>query len=142
MEIGKRGENWKNRGRYVGKDMEIESTVVFRVFMSLFFLWLKILGYLWNKKPIHDVKLIVYLLSFQSQKESYSFITFIFQLHLEMVHLCFLKHFHHGVCNFHLMFFVNTAVDLISNWFLAHLQVNYKKYQPIIYESTLVQAWK
>ena len=40
---------------------------------------------------------------------------------LKMIHLSVSKHFHRGVCNFHLLFVLNTKVDLISNWFLPYL---------------------
>ena len=115
VKIEKRDENCKHRGRYVWKDIKIESTAISWPFMSLFSISQKILAYLWNKKPIHDVILFVYFFFFQLRAESSSFLSFIPQLHLKMVHLCFFKHFHRGVYNFHLLFVVNTVVDLISN---------------------------
>ena len=121
VKIEKRDENCKHRGRYVWKEIKIESTVVSWPFMSLFSLLQKIQGHLWNKKQIHDVKLFDYLLFFQSQAKSCSFKTFIFKLHPKMVHLCFSKHFHRGVCNFLLLFVGNTAVDFASNSFWLHL---------------------
>lgn len=117
VKIEKRDGNCKRRGRYVWKDMKIESTVVSGPFMSLFSLFLRIPRRLWNEKPIHNVKLFTCLFFFQSQAESYSYMTFIFQFIPKNIHLCFSKHFHRGVFNFHLLFVVNTVVNLISNLF-------------------------
>ena len=126
VKIEKRVENCKPRGRYVWKDIKIESTVISSPFMSLFSLSLRILRRLCNKNPIHNEKLFSYFFFFQSQTEFSSYMTFIFQFIPKMVHLCFSKHFHRGVCNFHLLFVVNTAVDLISNWFLLRLLRSFK----------------
>ena len=75
--IEKTDENPKRRGRYVGKGIKIEFTMVSRSFMALFSLFNEILGHLWNIKPIHKVKLIDCLLIFQSQENFCSFMAFI-----------------------------------------------------------------
>lgn len=75
--IEKTDENPKRRGRYVGKGIKIEFTMVSRLFMALFSLFNEILGHLWNIKPIHKVKLIDCLLIFQSQENFCSFMAFI-----------------------------------------------------------------
>ena len=104
------------------------------LFMPLCSLCQKIISHFWNKKPNYYVKLFSYRLFLQSQTKSSSLWHLFSDFIRKMMHLCFLKHFHRGVWDFHGMFVLNPAVDLISNWFTTLLRLNYKKQQPFIYK--------
>lgn len=121
VEIEKTVENCKPRSRYVWKEIKIEFPSVSRPFMTLFSLFRQIIFLLWDKTPIHRTDLFAWLLFFVFADEFCSIMSLFSNFTSKTVHLSFSRHFHGGVCNFHLLFVVNTAVDLIFNWFLSHL---------------------
>jgi len=95
--------------------MNVQSTTG-EMFYTTFFLFpLQNICQLWSKKSFCNIICFLHLLFFQFVADFSLFRAYFRKKLLENHHLFFLKHFHDGGFNFHLMIVQSTAVETFSS---------------------------